>query len=58
MKRKELNALKAKIAEQTDKANDLNIIVTQIMALPPGQVKKVLTDEVLAVLAKYGYTGG
>lgn len=58
MKRKELNALKAKIVEQTDKANDLDIIVTQIMALPPGQVKKVLTDEVLAVLAKYGYTGG
>ena len=56
MKRAELNAIKAKIAEKNDKANDLDIIVSEIMKLPPGQLKKVLTDEVLAVLAKYGYT--
>lgn len=56
MKRAELNALKAKIAERSEKATDLDIIVEQIMTLPPGQVKKVLTDEVMAVLAKYGYT--
>ena len=56
MKRKELDELKARIAERTDKANDLDVIVSQIMALPHGQLKKVLTDEVMAVLAKYGYT--
>lgn len=56
MTRKELNALKAKIAEKKDKANDLDIIVSQIMELPHGQLKKVLTDEVLTVLKKYGYT--
>ena len=56
MKRAELNAIKAKIAEKNDKANDLDIIVSEIMKLPPGQLKKVLSDEVLAVLAKYGYT--
>lgn len=56
MKRAELNALKAAIAEKKDKANDLDIIVEQIMKLPYGQLKKVLTDEVLAVLKKYGYT--
>lgn len=56
MTRKELNALKAKIAEKKDKANDLGIIVSQIMELPHGQLKKVLTDEVLTVLEKYGYT--
>lgn len=55
MNRKKLNELKAKIAEKQDKANDLDIIVTQIMALPYGQLKKVLTEEVLAVLGKYGY---
>ena len=55
MNRKKLNELKAKIAEKSDKANDLDIFVSQIMTLPPGQVKKVLTDEVMAVLAKYGY---
>lgn len=56
MKRAELNALKAKISAKADKANDLDILVTEIMKLPPGQLKKVLTDEVLAVLKKYGYT--
>lgn len=56
MKRKDLDALKAKIAERTDKANDLDVIVAQIMALPYGQLKKVLTDEVMEVLKKYGYT--
>lgn len=44
------------VAEKAEKAADLDIIVTQIMKLPPGQLKKVLTDEVLAVLAKYGVT--
>lgn len=56
MKRKELNELKAKIAEKKTKADDLDIIVSEILKLPPGQLKKVPTDEVVAVLAKYGYT--
>ena len=56
MTRKELNALKANIAEKKDKATDLDIIVSQIMQLPYGQLKKVLTDDVMAVLEKYGYT--
>lgn len=55
MKRKELEALKARIIENRTKAADLDIIVSQIMQLPYGQLKKVLTDEVMAVLAKYGY---
>lgn len=56
MKRAELDALKANIAEKKEKATDMDIIVSQIMTLPHGQVKKVLTDEVMEVLAKYGYT--
>lgn len=55
MTRKELNALKAKIAEKKDKATDLDIIVAEIMKLPPGQLKKVLTEPVMEVLRKYGY---
>ena len=58
MNRKELNAVKAKIQERAEKASDLDIIVEQIMALPYGQLKKVLTEEVMAVLEKYGYTEG
>lgn len=41
------------VAERTKKATDLDIIVAEIMKLPPGQLKKVLTDKVIAVLEKY-----
>ena len=44
------------IKEKGDKATDLDILVAEIMKLPYGQLKKVLTNEVLAVLRKYGYT--
>jgi hypothetical protein len=43
------------VKEKGEKATDLDIIVAEIMKLPYGQLKKVLTDEVMAVLAKYGY---
>ena len=46
MTRKELDALKDNIAQRKEKSSDLDIIVSQIMRLPYGQVKKVLTDEV------------
>ena len=38
-----------------EKANDLGIIVSEIMKLPYGQLQKVLTPEVMEVLKKYGY---
>ena len=44
------------VAEKTEKATDLDIIVGEIMKLPYGQLKKVLTDEVIEVLKKYGYS--
>lgn len=56
MNRAKLNEQKKAIAEKKDKATDLDILVSEIMKLPHGQLKKVLTDEVMAVLAKYGYT--
>ena len=56
MNRKKLDDLKSKIAEKTGKADDLDVIITEIMKLPPGQLKKVLTDKVMEVLEKYGYT--
>ena len=43
------------IKEKGEKTTDLDIIVAEMMKLPPGQLKKVLTDEVMAVLKKYGY---
>lgn len=55
MTRKELNALKAKATQRKDKATDMDTLIASIMKLPYGQLKKVLTDDVLAVLEKYGY---
>ena len=56
LNRKKLNEIKNVFQAKRNKADDLDIIVTQLLELPPGQLKKVLTDEVLAVLEKYGYT--
>lgn len=56
--KEKINIIRQSIAEKNEKATDLDIIVSQIMNLPYGQLKKVLTDEVMAVLKKYGYTEG
>lgn len=56
MNKAEVNRLKAKARANKEKSTDLDVLVAQMMQLPYGQLKKVLTDEVLAVLAKYGYT--
>lgn len=44
--------------ERSEKASDMDVLVAELLKLPPGQIKKVLTDPVLQVLAKYGYEGG
>lgn len=54
MKRAELEALKAKIREQSEKSSDMEVLIGKIRELPFGQLKKVLTDDVLAILNKYG----
>lgn len=43
-----------KVLESDEKASDLDVIVKEILKLPYGQLKNVLTTEVLEVLAKYG----
>lgn len=57
MRKWEIAAIKRKmeIDAADEKANDLDIIVSEIMKLPYGQIKKVLTPEVMEVLKKYGY---
>ena len=47
---------KKEIDQAEVKATDLDIIVTEIMKLPYGQLKKVLTPAVMEVLEKYGYS--
>lgn len=36
-----------------DGKNDMHAIAAAIAKLPPGQLKKVLSDDVIAVLKKY-----
>lgn len=54
--REKIIAYNKSVKEKGEKATDLDIIVAEIMKLPYGQLKKVLTEDVMAVLAKYGYT--
>lgn len=55
MSNAEFKALKAKIQANKEKSGDMDALVAAISRLPYGQLKKVLTEDVLAVLAKYGY---
>lgn len=54
--REKILAFNKYVREKGEKATDLDILVAEIKKLPYGQLKKVLTTEVLAVLSKYGYT--
>ena len=56
--KEKISVIKQVLSEKNEKANDLDIIVSEIMKLPYGQLKKVLSDEVMAILEKYGYTEG
>lgn len=42
------------VAQSKEKSSDLGVILSSVMKLPPGQLKKVLSDEVLQVFRKYG----
>ena len=48
-------AYNREMAAKKEKAEDLDVLVQGILRLSPGQIQKVLTDEVKAVLKKYGY---
>lgn len=58
MNKWEIAALKREkdIEQNNEKATDLDIIVSEVLKLPYGQLKKVLTEPVMQVLKKYGYT--
>lgn len=43
------------VAERAEKAADLDIVISAVLKLAPGQVKRFLSEEsVIAVLKKYG----
>ena len=53
--RAKIIAFNKQAAQRKEKAEDLDVLVASILRLPQGQLKKVLTEDVLAVLKKYGY---
>lgn len=53
--REKILRFNALMRQRGEKAGDLDILVAALLKLPPGQLKKILTEDVLAVLGKYGY---
>lgn len=52
--REKIIAYNKSAAERKEKATDLDVIVAAFKKLPPGQLKKVLTVDILMILQKYG----
>lgn len=56
-----INGAKKRLVEiraAEDGEQDMRTIAASIAKLPPGQLKKVLTDDIIAILAKYGVVIG
>lgn len=52
--RKRIIAYNQAVAADASAAADMRTIAAAMAQLPPGQLKKVLTDDVIDVLKKYG----
>lgn len=51
--REKIIAYNRAVQANAEKADDMNIVVSALSALPPGQLKKLLTDDVVAIIEKY-----
>ena len=59
--RKWSNGAKKRLVEiraAEDGEQDMRTIAAAIAKLPPGQLKKILTEDIIAILAKYGVVVG
>lgn len=55
--RKWSNGAKKRLVEiqaAEDGKNDMQAMASALAKLPPGQLKKVLTHDIISILAKYG----
>lgn len=53
--KKRILTFNAQRKREGEKASDMDVVISKLMQLPPGQLKKLLTDdELVAVLRKYG----
>ena len=53
--REKIIAYNRAAAARQAKADDMDVMMAALAKLPYGQLKHILTDEVLSVLAKYGF---
>ena len=52
--RKRIIAYNQAVAADASAAADMRTIAAAMAQLPPGQLKKVLTQDIIDILAKYG----
>lgn len=52
--REKILAYNRAMVQRQEKAEDMDVLLSALLALPSGQVKKLLTEDVMAVLRKYG----
>lgn len=53
--RDKILAYNREMAAKKDKASDMDVLIAALGKLPYGQLKHILTDDVVAVLNKYGF---
>ena len=51
---KKAKEFRKSVDDISEKSSDLDIIISEVMKLPQGQLKKILTEPVLEVLRKHG----
>lgn len=51
--REKIYAYNRRLAQEASMAQDMRVVAAELLKLPPGQLKKVLTPEVIAILDKY-----
>lgn len=51
--REKIIAYNRAVQANAEKADDMGVVVAALAELPPGQIKKLLTPEVIAVIEKY-----
>ena len=50
--------MKVQLDQRDEMASDMEILLSKLTKLPPGQLKKLLDEETVALLSKYGITIG
>ena len=53
--REKIIAYNKQVKEKGEKANDMEVLINALAKLPWGQLKKLLSNEVIEILKKYGF---